>query len=139
MWSPRSSTTFHRRHTFAPGVTAGCTRAGVAFCRTTLARWIPGLPDEIVGNAALVTAELVANAARHAGGPRHLVLEMPAGDTVWICVTDASPDPPLPKPPSTEGLGGYGLAIVERLTTRWDSLATDNGKAVWADAPVLRP
>lgn len=137
MQAARTSAALHRRHTFAPGTTRGCTRAGVAICRATLTRWCPGLPDEIVGNTVLVAAELLGNAARHAGGPLRLDLELRPEAAVRICVSDASPDLPVPRSPSETG-GGYGLFIVARLADRWGSHPTGRGKTVWADVPMPR-
>lgn len=138
MQAARTSAALHRRHTFTSGATDGCTRSGVAICRATLTQWRPGLPDELVGNTLLVAAELLGNAARHAGGPLHLDLELRPEDAVRICVSDASPDPPVPRNPSETGGGGYGLLIVGRIASRWGSHPTGRGKTVWADVPMPR-
>ncbi|MEW2397946.1 ATP-binding protein [Streptomyces sp. NPDC046862] len=58
--------------------------------RVALAMW--GLDNE-AETAALVMSELVANAVRHAHGPRiRLTVNRPALDRVYLAVTDRSPD-----------------------------------------------
>ncbi|MGW7029109.1 ATP-binding protein [Streptomyces xanthophaeus] len=61
-------------------------------------------------------SELVSNAIRHTDGPctLHLALQ---GDHIHTAVTDTSPDPPQPRPPHTDGTGGWGWILINHLTT----------------------
>ncbi|MET9855577.1 ATP-binding protein [Streptomyces sp. NPDC006450] len=94
----------------------------------------PARPE--YGDAVLlVVTELVANAIRHTDGPAALHLELHA-DHVEIRVTDTSPEPPRPRPPRTDGSGGYGWHLINRLTTHTHTEPTpDGGKTICAHAP----
>lgn len=81
-------------------------------------------------DAVLVVTELVANAVRHAGGCRAVTLRA-RDDRVTISAVDTSPVHPRPRRP--DNTGGYGLHIVEALTTRWGVEDHQDGKHVWAD------
>ncbi|MFF4331152.1 ATP-binding protein [Streptomyces sp. NPDC001591] len=72
----------------------------------------PGSADIVL----LVVGELVANAIRHTKGPctLHLALD---GDDIAIAVADTSPDRPQPRPPHTDGTGGWGWILINQLTT----------------------
>ena len=73
-------------------------------------------------DAELLTSELVANAAEHAGGTSiGLTIReqaLPSGRTAITCdVTDASPTPPSAQPADPDSERGRGLAIV--TATAW--------------------
>lgn len=86
-------------------------------------------------DAVLVAAELLSNAARHAGGVLRLALDH-RGGVLRIAVTDPSPCPPRPHGHRPESIGGHGLFIIDSLTLRWGTLPERDGKTVWADLPV---
>ncbi|MFD9452569.1 ATP-binding protein [Streptomyces sp. NPDC059985] len=91
----------------------------------------PGHADDVL----LVVAELVTNALRHTDGPCALHLEL-HGDHLEVCVTDASPCPPQPRPPHTDGSGGWGWLLINHLATRVNiELTPDGGKTICADTP----
>ncbi|MGZ9935227.1 ATP-binding protein [Streptomyces sp. NC-S4] len=91
----------------------------------------PGNGDAVL----LVVGELVANAMRHTFGPASLHLEL-HGDHIDICVTDTSPHPPEPRPPHTDGTGGWGWQLINHLTTDVHIDPTpDGGKTICARAP----
>ncbi|MER5730771.1 ATP-binding protein [Streptomyces sp. NPDC002138] len=80
----------------------------------------------------LVVDELVTNAIRHTDGPCALRLELHE-DHIEIRVTDASPHPPKPRPPHTDGTGGWGWHIINHLTTHTHTEPTpDGGKTICA-------
>ncbi|RZS87388.1 histidine kinase-like protein [Motilibacter rhizosphaerae] len=94
-------------------------------------------------DAALVAAELLANAAVHAGGdccvravlePGVLRVEVedrvPADDRLVAAVALARVGAP-------GGLGesGRGLALVSATCSAWGVLAVPGGKVVWAELP----
>jgi serine/threonine-protein kinase RsbW len=82
----------------------------------------------------LVT-ELVSNGVRHARTRLELVLTLD-GPCLRIAVTDGDPNPPVPKlavshPPDLS-IGGWGLALVESLSSEWGTDIDDaRGKTVW--------
>ncbi|MFE3286234.1 ATP-binding protein, partial [Streptomyces sp. NPDC059233] len=108
---------------------------GIAWVRRTLDDW--HLPAE-GGDAVLVAAELLANAADHAGGILRLSLEH-HGTLLQIAVTDPSPEPPHMGEHRPHAIRGHGLFIVDRLTLSWGSRREGAGKTVWADLPLPSP
>ncbi|MEU6479975.1 ATP-binding protein [Streptomyces sp. NPDC047017] len=106
-----------------------------------LAEWGWGYDTEASETAALLVAELAANAVRHGrvrGRDFRLTLTFYAADpALRIEVTDARPDhrppPTLPQPsPDTES--GRGLLLVEALSTHWGVTSADPyTKTVWCE------
>jgi serine phosphatase RsbU (regulator of sigma subunit)/PAS domain-containing protein/anti-sigma regulatory factor (Ser/Thr protein kinase) len=93
-----------------------------------LADW--GL-DEVSFGAELVVSELVTNAIRHASGPVRLRLIREGG---LICeVSDGSSTFPRPRRARSDDEGGRGLMLVARLSRRWGTRPTDNGKIIWSE------
>lgn len=112
--------------------------------RVAMAAW--GLEDD-AETAALVMSELVANAVRHARGPRIVLsVNRPAVDLVYLAVTDRSPDrQPQLRTPDEEAVHGRGLLLVDDLATRWgfDLLRSRrsgelSAKRVWAELKLVR-
>jgi hypothetical protein len=90
--------------------------------------------DHLAADAAIVVAELAANAVLHAqsGFTVNLAVQ-PA--VVRIAVRD---DSPLPSPGSSLSLPvtpTHGLAVVAALAARWGACAAGAGKEVWAELP----
>lgn len=115
------------------------------FLRRTLSAW--HLTD-LVEDAALVTAELVANAVTHAlRSPAAAPRPCPHGpvppaawlalvrlDRAVVCaVADPSPQLPVPADPQPFAESGRGLRIVAELSESWGHTAPEpGGKTVWA-------
>lgn len=107
-------------------------------------RRLAALPDLgwVLGDAMLVTTELVTNALRHSMCDEQDRLDVAVStesDHVRICVRD----------PGTSGgtarivaendwFGGLGLRIVEQLATHWGSHRGPDGYEVWAELPLLQ-
>lgn len=125
------------------------TAAGLArsFARQCLSQW--GL-NQLLGDAELVTSELVTNAV-HATGtsnpqPRWselhniallIVRLVVTADSLVIEVWDRDPSTPVPKQPEQADETGRGLIIVEALCRRWDYFFPDSGgKAVWGELAI---
>ncbi|GAA4876867.1 ATP-binding protein [Kitasatospora terrestris] len=124
---------FYYRLGFPPGARR-CVRRGVAFTRRALARRRPGADPAAVDDVLLVAAELLANAAGHAGGPLALDLRFDVdGDGLGIGVTDAAYTPPRLRHPEQGELQGYGLRIVDRLARAWGTTRAGAGKVVWVE------
>ncbi|MFI6027077.1 ATP-binding protein [Amycolatopsis magusensis] len=100
------------------------------FVSRVLSAWRDTLAFE---DATLIASELVANVVRHAGGKPTLSITTTAGGIRIEC-EDGNPAPPRPKLGGPEG--GWGLALVERLSQRWGVQARDAGKVVWCELPL---
>ena len=81
-------------------------------------------------DVVLVVSELVSNALRHtatfpvirlAGDVRRLRIEVADGSTV------------LPRPLRSATAGGWGLLLVQKLTTAWGANPERDGKVVWCE------
>jgi anti-sigma regulatory factor (Ser/Thr protein kinase) len=89
---------------------------------------------------ALIVSELVTNSVLHANvGPHQTVtLECTAlPDRLRITVTDpGAPLQPHLRPPEHGASGGYGLAIVEALSSAWGVVRNTAGTtSVWCELP----
>ncbi|MEW1912125.1 ATP-binding protein [Kitasatospora sp. NPDC085895] len=126
-----------RRLDFLPGDQDACVSEGLAFTRAALTDWhLTTTAAQAAADAVLVTAELLANAAQHAGGPSTLHLQRSPG-RLRIAVTDPDPAPPQPaRPHRPQVPHGHGLIIVDRISTDWGHTPDDHGKTVWADLSV---
>lgn len=106
---------------------------GVTHVQGTLARWgLDGDADQ-AADALLIAGELLANARQHGGGARQVELSW-RGARLRISVSDRSRRPPRllgPRQPARPG--GHGLYLVERLASRWGTIAQAGGKTVWAE------
>ncbi|EOD65133.1 ATP-binding protein [Amycolatopsis vancoresmycina] len=100
------------------------------FTRLTLLAWAAGVA---VDDALLVVTELAANALRHGTGERVLRLSVDGVD-VRVEVFDDNPAPPVRRPAGPDG--GWGLALVDRLSTVRGTAPTGRGKVVWCVLPV---
>ncbi|MFG2935046.1 ATP-binding protein [Streptomyces sp. NPDC048282] len=95
-------------------------------------------------SAALVVAELAANAVTHGrvrGRCFRLSLAVDAPDTLRVEVADPRGDrPPRPRTAAVADLtaeSGRGLLLVDALATRWGSVPyPPSGKTVWACLPL---
>jgi two-component sensor histidine kinase len=95
---------------------------------SALAAW--GLSDWSDTVSLLVT-ELVSNGVRHARTALELILSFDGG-CLRIAVRDGDPQPPRVKDRSEFSVGGWGLALVDSLSTEWGTDIDDNrGKTVW--------
>lgn len=112
-----------------------------------LASWGWPYDSEANRTAALLVAELAANAAVHGrvtGRDFRLRLTLhPEDATLRIELTDARPDrrPPAPgtlRPAASDTESGRGLLLVEALASHWGATAGDPyTKTVWCEV-VLR-
>ncbi|MEU6655967.1 ATP-binding protein [Streptomyces sp. NPDC046900] len=106
-------------------------------------RWLPGVWVDDAETAALVMSELVANAVRHARGPKiRMTVNRPADDRVYVAVVDREPRRlPELRTPAADALQGRGLLLVDAVAARWgyDFMGTGVhpwGKRVWAELRV---
>ncbi len=73
-----------------------------------------GYDQRLVGDAALMTSELVTNSIQHATGTITITVEIDA-DMLRIAVSDGGPTAPVLRTPSPEETRGRGLQIVAAL------------------------
>ena len=107
--------------------------------RAVVTEWLRGIGHpEFAETAALVVAELVANAIKH-GGP-HIELDLTeSDDAIRIAVfdSDATTRDIAPQTPNPNRQHGRGLAMVDQLVTRWGRDDAPNGKTVWAEISLV--
>ncbi|WP_159401207.1 ATP-binding protein [Streptomyces sp. NRRL B-24484] len=112
-------------------------RRGLVFVRQAVAEWRPQADAMAVDAIVLAGAELLANAADHAGGPTALELSFDPGTSLLrIAVTDTSPARPRLRAVRPEEPHGRGMRIIDHLATAWGCHANGAGKTVWADLPL---
>lgn len=100
--------------------------------RAWLVRPLDGCTPGVVKEVAIVVGELVANAFRHAKPPFTVRLTLPRpGRVVRMEVHDGAAPAPTAWP------AGKGLFVVRGLCPDWGVEPRKDGKAVWAELPIL--
>jgi anti-sigma regulatory factor (Ser/Thr protein kinase) len=107
--------------------------AARCFVTSMLELWDYEDLDEI---APLLTTEVVSNAVRHASGRVGLELALLDGEALRVQARDGSPDTPVIRRSSPDGIGGHGLTIIESLARRWGVERHEGSKVVWFETPV---
>lgn len=98
------------------------------FALSALAEWDLSTLDDTV---SLLVTELVSNGVRHARTSLRLSLSFD-GRCLRIAVADGDPRPPVPRVQEKLPVGGWGLALIESLSTQWGAdLDEARGKTVW--------
>jgi len=89
------------------------------------------------GDLLLLVSELVTNAVRHAETESFEVRLAVSPDRVRLEVRDDGTgfDPQIA--PNSEGGGGYGLFIVDRIADRW-GVEKDGGGLIWLEVDRAR-
>ncbi|MFI0763889.1 ATP-binding protein [Streptomyces sp. NPDC021218] len=137
----------HERRRFSQRLSS--TRRGARLARRLavqqLADWGWSHDDESVHAAALLVAELAANAVKHGRVPGRdfllaLLLTRPEAGPVTLrievadCRGERLPHPTSAAPPEAWEEHGRGLVIVESLAERWGFQPRHSvGKTVWAE------
>lgn len=99
------------------------------FVDDTLSAWGQ---QELAGDAAIVTAELAANAILHARCAFTVVVSR-AGGHLKIAVMDTMPMMSANGGAPLAVRQGHGLAVVAKLARRWAVDPVPDGKVVWAE------
>ena len=103
------------------------------FALSTLAAWGLSALDDTV---SLLVTELVSNGVRHAGTTLELTISAD-GRCLRIGVSDGDPRPPVPRPRRELTVGGWGMALIESLSTQWGTdIDETRGKTVWFEIDV---
>jgi anti-sigma regulatory factor (Ser/Thr protein kinase) len=99
--------------------------------RAALRRAHPELPPELMQVVALLASELVSNAVKHAGADMISVRFQVGVENVRVEVLDEGPGfaRRIVKPDPT-GVGGWGLHLVDALSSRWGIVGGEGGR-VW--------
>jgi transcriptional regulator with XRE-family HTH domain len=99
-----------------------------------------GIPQEELETARLLVTELVTNSVRHGPTGRKATVELHVGverDLLRIEVADRSTTPARRKPPTHEG--GYGLALVDAMASRWDAGPQNGRNVTWFELDLPLP
>jgi anti-sigma regulatory factor (Ser/Thr protein kinase) len=113
-----------------PSAVAGTRAAAVA----KLEEW--GLP-ELAFSTELVLSELVTNAIRYGSGTIRVRLLKDQGLTCEVA--DGSSTSPHLRHAATTDEGGRGLFLVAKITERWGTRYTPEGKIIWARQALPDP
>jgi serine/threonine-protein kinase RsbW len=115
--------------------------AAPATARAALTRWLSGnVPHEVLENAHLLASELVTNSLGHAelsaGSSLRIAAELTRG-ALRVEVRDPGSSGPIrPRAPDRVHGGGFGLHLVELLSTRWGVNRT-GGTRVWFELDAV--
>jgi anti-sigma regulatory factor (Ser/Thr protein kinase) len=109
----------------------------VAMARDTVSRVVAERQsnERVLEDLRLMTSEIVTNALRHSGmrpGDSFSVAIEILPQRVRVEVADHGPgfDPRAVEPPAAEGVGGWGLFLVDKLADRW-GVVKNNPSFVW--------
>ena len=74
---------------------------------------------------------MVTNALRHSGSTAIAVGVRATSESLLVEVYDGSHEFPVPRPADLSCGGGFGLGLVDRLSSEWGSEPAGPGKRVW--------
>ncbi|MGW2938018.1 SpoIIE family protein phosphatase [Streptomyces sp. NPDC001156] len=87
--------------------------------------------EQLAESTELIVSELVTNAIRHGTGI--IGLRLIRHDVLTCEVSDTSSSYPRLRHPRTTDENGRGLLLVSKLSRRWGTRYTPDGKLIWAD------
>jgi transcriptional regulator with XRE-family HTH domain len=99
--------------------------------RAALVATAVGIPVDDMETAALLTSELVTNSVKHSDSEWVEVDITLTTDRLRIEVADQSSASIRPRTPDADG--GWGLALVGELATRWGVERQSIGKKIWIE------
>jgi transcriptional regulator with XRE-family HTH domain len=108
--------------------------------RQALSALAADLPDELVAVARLLVSELVANSVRHgpSGSSAKIGLYVHIErNRLRVEVSDGSARPAKPRP--ADETGGYGLLLVDSLSSRWDTSRVGELNVTWFELDLPLP
>ena len=108
--------------------------ASVSAARAWLASRCSDLvPPDRLDSLVLILSEIVTNAVRHGGSAGDVVVAAtPKDEFLCVQVTDGGVGfVPNPGAMASDGNGGFGLFLVERLTRRWGMTREGRRTRVW--------
>ena len=89
--------------------------------------------DDVYADIRLLVSELVMNAVMHSGTDE-VCLTVRPGDPVRVGVRDRGDGYPRLNP--DKAVGGFGLQLVDELSSQWGVEPLPRGKVVWFDMPL---
>ncbi|MBP0453739.1 ATP-binding protein [Kitasatospora sp. RG8] len=104
--------------------------------RIALAAWSL---TELDDTAAPLVTELVANAAKRTGCTKIAISVTRQRESVRVGVRDSSSEVPRRTVPAPEAQSGYGLGLVDALSSRWGLAWAPFGKWVWFELRTVKP
>jgi transcriptional regulator with XRE-family HTH domain/anti-sigma regulatory factor (Ser/Thr protein kinase) len=107
--------------------------------REALAFVASDLPTDVHAVAQLLVSELVTNSVKYGqqqNGKVGVLIDV-ARERLRVDVTDTARAAPEMTAPSESG--GYGLALVDELATRWNTDRAKRGNATWFEIDLLPP
>jgi transcriptional regulator with XRE-family HTH domain len=99
-----------------------------------------GLQLEQLETARLLVSELVTNSVRHGPTIEGATVDVFIGvrrDQLRVEVSDGAAEDARPKTPTEEG--GYGLALIAALATRWGGACEDGLNVTWFELDLPSP
>jgi transcriptional regulator with XRE-family HTH domain/anti-sigma regulatory factor (Ser/Thr protein kinase) len=102
-----------------------------SLARSALATTVIGIPLDAFDTAALLASELVTNTVRHSGSDWAEVAITLAAHVLRIEVSDQNRQTIRPRTPDVDG--GWGLALIGELATRWGVERHSTGKTIWVE------
>lgn len=117
-----------------PAVAASAAQAR-SFALSALAEWdLSDLRDTV----SLLVTELISNGVRHAKTTLELILRFD-DVSLRVAVADGDLRPPITQARHGLTVGGWGLALIESLSTQWGTDIDDaRGKTVWFEIATTR-
>lgn len=103
--------------------------AAPSLARAAIRTTAIGIPEASLDDAVLIASELVTNSAQHGDSDWIEVLVVVRGELLRVEVSDQSTRSIRPRTPGHDG--GWGLAIVSELATRWGVERKPGGKTIW--------
>ena len=100
------------------------------------------IPQEALETARLLVSELVANSVTHGPRGRRATVEVYVQverNHLRVEVADDSPTPAVPRTPSLDGEGGYGLLLVASMASRWGAGMQDGRNVTWFELDLPAP
>lgn len=104
--------------------------------REMVVRAVKGIAASILEDALLIVSELVTNAVRHGpgGGPIHLQVRRNGVMRIEVQDPGAGFEPArAPREPGDLPTGGFGLVIVQRLSSDWGVATRGSPTSIWAE------
>ncbi len=98
------------------------------------------IPQQQLETARLLVTELVTNSVRHGPQGRKATVDLVVlveRQRLRVEVADSSSTPARPKPPIHDG--GYGLALVEAMSSRWGAGLENGHNLTWFELDLPLP
>lgn len=110
-------------------------RSAPRVARSAVTRWL-GEGHPCLDDTLLVVSELVTNVVLHSGAGGELRLD--PGPPIRVAIHDRSPVKPSTLP-TAGGHGGFGLRLVDQLSSEWGVAPDGPGKVVWVSVREHAP